>query len=957
MKWRDEDKEAYGYFFYRISTLEHYSNFQSVKALDFLHTPHASQKRVGSPPLEVVRFRRIAHVLMCGASIWLLGAASANDTTTTEPNWWAFRAIGRPQPLPTNRGSGVHPIDAFVEARLATAGISPNPSAAPRELLRRLSYDLVGLPPAAQDLEAFEQDPSPAHWRQMIDRFLATPQYGERWARHWLDIVRFAQSNGYERDPEKLFAWRYRDYVIRSLNEDKPYDRFIREQLAGDVLAQREAASGVRSPDAGRQASIATGFLHLGVMDDEPDDKLLAEFDGLDDIVGTTGAAFLGLTLNCARCHDHKFDPLPQKDYYSLLSFFRGLRSPGKPGLVADSAIYAPLATQEELKRWSEKRDFSIQELRRSLAAAADDSARNALKAKIKELEAALPPFDHALAAREREDGMTPEVRVLLRGNPRTPGDVVSPGFPAALRFSELCEVRSEWAAQPSLRRLALADWIASPNNPLTARVMVNRIWHHHFGKGLVKSTLDFGRAGVKPSHPELLDWLAREFIDSGWSIKHVHRLILSSETWRRSSRAENPIAASKDPDNDLWWRQALRRLDAESLRDTLLAVSGQLNLTPGGRGFFPYLSGEVLAGGSRPGTDWEVSSEAELSRRSVYSFIRRSSMAPMFETFDYNNVSSPLGERPTTTVAPQALLMINDRFLQEQSMALAARLLREHPSREPAVREQWIHAAWQAVLGRSPQPGERVRSREFLERQIVAFEQRRQRLLFRPDVPDTLSTGYFNKLPASRFLLGPEEGWTYAKGNWPREYEGNRNMEPGRGPFGLWQGTTFLDGTVDCSVQPQSACESFSLLTRAVLDGDSDSGYELRFLPREGRVELRRLQGPRVVVLNSAPLPLMSEQGLRIRWTWSGDTYRITQGESAQVLLQGKDTEPWLRRGCFGVRAWGAALELEGVRVELPLDGTREVRDAADRIDPVRRGLESLGLLLMNLNEVAYVD
>jgi hypothetical protein len=882
--------------------------------------------------------------------------AGGNVGVTNEATWWAFRPLTRPQPPRVTDSTGAHPIDAFIDARLREAGLQPNSIATPRDLLRRLSYDLLGLPPKLGDLEAFQREPTDLRWRQSVDRFLSAPQYGERWARHWLDVVRFAQSNGYERDPEKLFAWRYRDYVIRSFNQDKPYDQFVREQLAGDVIARRAAQSGNPSSEEWQRLWVATGFLHLGVMDDEPDDKVLAEYDALDDIVGTTGAAFLGLTLNCARCHDHKFDPLSQKDYYSLLSFFRGLRSPGKPGLVPDSAVYAPLATPEELARWRQGQERVMAGLKRSIASAVDDVERQKLKERLKQAEEALPPFDHALAARERDDAW-PEVRVLLRGNPRSPGDVVLPSFPAAIRVTQLCEAQPGWSSEPSQRRLELAEWIASPANPLTARVMVNRIWHYHFGQGLVKSTLDFGRAGFRASHPELLDWLACEFIDSGWSIKHLHRLILTSQTWRRSSRGENPSALATDPGNELWWRHPLRRLDVESLRDTLLQISGRLNLAPGGRGFFPYLSGEVLAGGSRPGTDWEVSSDSELARRSIYSFIRRSSMPPIFELFDYSNVSSPLGERPTTTVAPQALLMINDRFVQEQATALADRLLREDAGRPRGGRGRWVEEAWNAVLGRPPTGSERASSLAFLGRQEEVHRERAARLLFRPDVPDTLSTGYFNKLPASRFLLGPALGWSYSKGSWPREYEGNRNMEPGRGPFGLWESLSFGDGTLECLVAPKSACESFSLLTRSKSEGGLDSGYELKFLLRENRVELRRVSPGQTVVLKTASVALPSDQDTRLRWGWSGAAFAVRVGDGPNtVVLEGRDVDPLNRSGFFGVRVWGAGVELDQVRVKTESE-IREVREADAETNPTRRALESLALLLMNLNEVAYVD
>ncbi|MEN9778671.1 MAG: hypothetical protein RJB04_2426, partial [Verrucomicrobiota bacterium] len=740
----------------------------------------------------------------------LCGSLAA-ETVGAAQDWWAFQPLTSP-PIPRVVGvSSDHAIDAFVLNRLRAKSLRLSPQASPRELLRRLHIDLVGLPPTPEEIAAFERDPSPEAWSRRVEALLASPRYGERWGRHWLDVVRFAQSNGYERDGEKREAWRYRDYVIRAFNQDKPYDQFIREQIAGDELASTLLEKDGRAGNAWKDAVVATGFLRMGVHDDEPDDKLQAEYDELDDIVGTTGAAFLGMTVACARCHDHKFDPIPQRDYYSMLAIFRPLHAAvnGGPGL--DSPSFAPLASPAEIAAWKASQERQRQELETQRTATTNEVVRKDLTRRMDELQKAVPPFEWALAARERS-GPTPAVQVLARGNPRSPGAEVAPGFLRAAGGGD-APVGKEGLPTAG-RRQSLAEWIASPANPLTARVLVNRVWHHHFGRGLVRTTTDFGRVGSLPTHPELLDWLASEFIRQGGSIKALHRLILTSATWMQASGEQNPEALQADPANDLLWRQNLRRLDAEALRDSLLAISGALNLEAGGRGFFPALSGEVLAGGSRPGTDWQVSGTGERARRSVYAYIRRTSMVPMFEAFDYSNATSPLSERPITTVAPQALMLLNDAFVQEQAVELAHRIRTEAGS--GASSETLLQHAWTRATGRKPLPEELARMSQYQRRQESVWEGLRHRLSFRPDVPDTLSVPYFNALPPDRFLVPPGPDWECHKGLWPREYEGNRALEPGRGPFAFWSGAAVSDGELAVEIVPQVGCSQVGLLLRA---------------------------------------------------------------------------------------------------------------------------------------------
>ncbi|MBI3870997.1 MAG: DUF1553 domain-containing protein [Verrucomicrobia bacterium] len=945
--------------------------------------------RVSNPVSMVLRSRRtLAPLAIAILSVASLSTSIADPRTSALPRQpasstnapafdpgWAFRPIRRspvpPPPASVNRAGGVslNPIDAWTGASLRKAGIEPNPEASPRSLLRRVYFDLIGLPPTLQEVAAFEKDHSPQAWSRVVDRLLAMPQYGERWARHWLDVARFAQSNGYERDGEKLFAWRYRDYVVAALNADKPYDQFVREQLSGDEwVSERRAsrrgeggATGLSTEE--RDAIVATGFLRLGVSDDEPDDKLQAEFDELDDMASSTGAAFLGLTLGCARCHDHKFDPIAQSDYYSLISFFRSLRTTGKATQTLESSTYLPLASPEELGRWRRDRESELKQLTNEAAGATGD-AKKTIEAKIAKLKEAQPPFDWALAGCEREDAI-PVVQVLSRGNPRSPGAETPPAFLKTLSNSPPV-VRAIAGDRPSSgRRRALADWVASSDNPLTARVIVNRVWHHHFGRGIVKTTTDFGRVGSPPTHPELLDWLASEFMREGWSIKKLHRQILTSETWKRSSSVEQRKAQSIDPGNDLLWRQNLRRLDAEALRDTVLSISGRLNLKSGGRGFFPHLSGEVLAGGSRPGTDWEVSAPEEQSRRSLYAYVRRTSMPPMMEAFDYNNATSPLGERTTTTVAPQALMLLNDSFLHDQASAWAERLLRESVLGAPGVAvrgsqsmEGPIRRAWEQATARSPRPAELKALGEFIKRERRRLQDSPEVLYFRPDVSDTLSIPYFIKLPADQFLVGPSsnEGWSYFKGRWPREYEGNKNMEEGRGPFALWGGVDTLEFSWSGEWILNPACESVSLLFGMKADDNGESGFEASLRPRSGDCELRRLEPARSFVVAKARLHAMAADRMLMRVERMGSRVRVWLGGGADPLIDASDVGSASARGKLGVRVWGAGAALD--RARLRLDG-RETRwsPPQSREAVERRALESACLLLLNLNELCYVD
>ena len=631
-------------------------------------------------------------------------------------SYWAFQPVLRPAvPPPASKASRRnHPIDAFVLRQLEGKNLAMNPPATPRELVRRASFDLLGLPPSPEDVAAFEKNPTDAAWETLIDRLLASPHYGERWGRHWLDLVRYAESNGYERDGAKPNAWRYRDYVIDSFNSDKPYERFIREQLAGDEIADEQLAATMAGGQEWRDAIIATGFYRLHVWDDEPDSTVKAEFDDLDDIMVATTTAFLGLTVGCARCHDHKYDPVSQADYYSMLSFFRsmdgyGLHHTGGGGR-GTGKIQRPLATKAELEKWENEKRQRVKEVEQRLAQAIDAEAKKLIEAEIKKAREAAPPFDYALAV--AENGPEPKATQLLaRGDAFTPKGEVSPAFPVVLGLPAPAFAARSADAKTTGRRRVLADWIASPQNPFTARVMVNRLWQKHFGIGIVPTPDDFGQTGLRPTNQPLLDYLASEFVSGGWSVKRMHRLIMTSRAYRMSSHAENRRALVTDESNTLLWRQNLRRVDAEVIRDTMLVASGTLNPKRGGPSVFPTLPKEVHGTQDASGKGWADSSAAEQNRRSVYLVVKRALKVPLLECLDFANSASPVGVRPNTTTAPQALMLLNDSFVQTQAAALAARITRESGERE----EKQVERAFQLVLQRAPTKAELNASRSLL--------------------------------------------------------------------------------------------------------------------------------------------------------------------------------------------------------------------------------------------------
>ncbi|MFM9010546.1 MAG: DUF1553 domain-containing protein, partial [Planctomycetota bacterium] len=586
---------------------------------------------------------------------------------------------------------GAGPIDAFIREQLAGRGLPAPPPADRRALLRRATYGVTGMPPTEQEMRDFLADDSADAWERVVDRLLASRRYGEHWARHWLDVVRYADTNSFERDGDKPHAWRYRDYVIRSFNDDKPYDRFVIEQLAGDEF-----------PEPGADDLIATGYYRLGVWDDEPADALQARYDWLDDIVSTTGQAFLGLTVGCGRCHDHKIDPFTQRDYYALLAFVHNVTPMGERQMDL-TAIERPLPTDtespadiahrvEQLRRLRDEAEAEIKAIEKRIEEhgdqALDDLARRDLTAwekRRRELDAEQGRIDKALVVSEHGTA-PPETFVLYRGNPRSatgPAARVEPAFPAIFRAARHV-IAPTAEGRSSGRRMALARWIASPGNPLTARVVVNRIWLHHFGRGSVRSSSNFGLMGDPPTHPELLDWLASELVAGGWRLKRLHRVILMSEAYRSSSAA-SPEALAKDPLNDAFWRFDMRRLAAEELRDSVHVVSGEFNPKMFGPGVYPAIPQAVLAGQSRPGHGWGASSPQEQARRSIYAHVKRSLVTPILADFDAADTDTPCPVRFVTTQPTQALGMMNGEFLQRRAKVFADRVRGELLSRHPA--------------------------------------------------------------------------------------------------------------------------------------------------------------------------------------------------------------------------------------------------------------------------------
>ncbi len=610
---------------------------------------------------------------------WVKGGAAWPEGVVIRPAGgasaaWAFEPVRKVEPPADPDGWSANPVDRFIRAKLRERGLRPAGPADRRTLIRRVTFDLTGLPPTPEEVADFLADRSPTAYEKVVDRLLASPHYGERWARHWLDVARYADTGGFEADLFYPNAWRYRDYVIRSLNADKPWDRFIREQVAGDELWPGDP-----------EAAQATALYCVGPA--LPESAMVGhqlEYEWLTDAADTTGAAFLGLTVGCARCHDHKYDPISQKDYFALQAFFgdsdrpypgkiRLLRIKGLNGLLSEASVPKALLNDPRCTvRTEEKTGFRLFHRER--------------------------PF---------------EVRRLHRGELGKPREPVAPAVPAAFAEGTPGPVK----ATAGGRRAALARWLTEPANPLTARVLVNRIWGWHFGRGLVRTPNDFGAQGEPPTHPELLDWLARDFVEHGWGLKRLHRLVLLSNSYRMQSTAAGR-ELEVDPENRLLWHFPRRRLEGEAVRDALLACAGTLNRVTSGPPVVPPLGRDELTGLFGAREKWPVTKDVEQhTRRSVYLLVRRTFAYPLFAAFDPPEVMVSCPRRQQTIVPTQALALFNSPLAREQAAAFARRLLREcGPQPERLVRRAWLLA-----FGREAAPAEAERAIAFLQRRASA--------------------------------------------------------------------------------------------------------------------------------------------------------------------------------------------------------------------------------------------
>jgi len=682
-----------------------------------------------------------------------------------EPSWWAFREpLRRAVPDVKDKRWISNPIDNFILLTLDSKSLKPASPASKSTLVRRAYFDLWGLPPTPEQVKRFIEDSSPDAYARLIDELLASSRYGELWGRHWLDVVRYADTGGFETDIYYPDAWRYRDYVIKSFNEDKPYDRFVQEQIAGDELwpDTLELEGSYMMPKRKLEhleARIATGLYTLGpVLHESGLDGEYLRSERLADMADTTGAVFLGLTMGCARCHDHKFDPIPQKDYYRMQAIFAGsqekeipivdemrvfdykqsfpkllavddlraaverIRDQARKRIIERLEAGLPREVVEANRVPSEKRSPKEIDLASEYETAIGGIKEGAIDAEYTQLE---KQERHSLILKIGETylktpkriptasvlghaDMTPDVYVAKRGDFRNKGDKVGAGFP-----SVLCDGNdiAESSARPFVpqRRKEFALWLTQTDHPLTARVMVNRLWQGHFGRGIVGTANDFGTQGDPPSHPELLDWLAVEFVERGWSMKAMHRLIMLSNTYQMSNQYDSQNA-NIDAENHYVWRMNRRRIEAEILRDALLSVSGKLNLKMGGPPVIPPLSSEELAG-LKDASQWPVSLDsAEHTRRGVYLYVKRSFRLPMFETFDLPESTFSCARRDTTNVAPQALALLNNEFVVKQAGEFAHRLIREVGNSV----EAWIERGWWLGLGRSPSESERQKALQY---------------------------------------------------------------------------------------------------------------------------------------------------------------------------------------------------------------------------------------------------
>jgi len=595
-------------------------------------------------------------------------------------NHWSLQPVREPALPKVRNGDWCRtPVDSFILARLEAEGLPPNPEAERRVLIRRLSFDLRGVPPAPEEIRQFIADASPRAWEALVERMLASPLYGERWARHWLDVARYTESQGFEYDHYRPNAWPYRDYVIEAFNSGKPYDQFIREQLAGDAIEP-----------VTREGIIATSLLVCGPWDQagssqaNATQRAITREEELEDLIAAVSQGMLGMTVNCARCHAHKFDPIPQADYYRIKAVFEGVRHGERPAPTDAEAREHARATAA-IKTQIAAADGQLMELGAGLGRDELQARREGLERELR----AVRPLQAAYAGTRQQPAST---RLLKRGDVNSPADVMRPGALSAVK-----DLASDFGlpedAPEAERRRKFADWVADARNPLTSRVMANRIWQRHFGEGIVATPSDFGRSGAQPAHPELLDWLATAFVRSGWSVKALHRLIVHSAAYRQSS-AFNAAAAARDAESQLLWRFPPRRLEAEAIRDAMLAAGGAINWRMGGPSFQPF---EVEVFGSSTYIPRDRSGP-EYDRRTIYRASVNSGKDPLLDTLDCPDPAVKTPRRNVTLTPLQALSLMNNPFVQRQAERLARRAGAETRSEAEAAARMFEYA-----LGRGP--------------------------------------------------------------------------------------------------------------------------------------------------------------------------------------------------------------------------------------------------------------
>lgn len=706
------------------------------------------------------------HLLLCAVTlifgtVWMLRAEEPKSDKKSGEKYWAYRPVERPAvPNVRNKAQVNSPIDAFLLSQLESKGLTFSPEASREELLRRAKFDLHGLPPTLEERAQFLADTEPRAFERLIDRLLENPAYGERWGRMWLDVVRFAESAGYNADPLRPLAYKYRDYVIRSFNRDTPYDRFILEQLAGDELFPDD-------PDA----LIGAGFNRLPPDESNASNILLARQDQLNDLTAAVGSIFLGQSLGCAQCHDHKFDAITQLDYYRIQAFFAGItpveelpvgnpeqiveyearvkawlaetdapraelqrlevlamlkagqekrmKFPAEVLAALDTPVHQRTAIQQQYCFFAE-RQMDVPEPNLEKALSPEDRKRRAeLKKELKRLNETKPKPARSVAATTAVDGPeTPKTYLLDGGSYDKHLEEVQPGFLSAVSTQTTATITPPRTGTTG-RRTALARWLTDPANPLPARVMANRIWQGHFGKGLAENANDLGVQSPPPKNPDLLDWLAAEFVGRGWSVKAMHRLIMTSHAYRQATdQKENaPTDPAADPGNQLYGHFDRHRLDAESLRDSLLSVSGLLNLKMGGPGIRAELPPNFK------GRDWEVTNSVEdRQRRSVYILMKRNLPYPFLQAFDLPDTFESCARRQVTTTGPQALTLLNSDSVLRYAQHFAGRLLFDNPSADTPT---LIRRAYVLAYSREPRPEEITAAEQFLDLQSRAITPR----------------------------------------------------------------------------------------------------------------------------------------------------------------------------------------------------------------------------------------